>query len=82
VVNTPLGKSPGSSSGFHVGSWGVTGRSPNSCGGMWAAAAAGSFGTPGTGCSSSQVAGSAPGSGRRARRNARRAALDGGDCDD
>lgn len=80
VVNTPMGRSPGNG-GFHVGSWGVAGKSPNSCGGMWAAAGAGSAGTPGTSSSSSQVAGSAPGSGRRARRNARRAAMDAGDDD-
>lgn len=82
VVNTPMGRSPGNG-GFHVGSWGVAGKSPNSCGGMWAAAAAGvgSVGTPGTSGSSSQAAGSAPGSGRRARRNARRAAMDAGDYD-
>lgn len=78
VVNTPLGRSP-CNGGFHCGSWGATGKSPNS-GGGWAAAAAG-LGTPGTGSSSSQAAGSVPGSGRRARRNARRAALDLGDYD-
>lgn len=76
VINTPLGRSPGTG-GFHCGSWGAAGKSPNSGGGMWAAAAA--LGTPGSAGSSSQVAGSAPGSGRRARRNARRAALDAGD---